>query len=193
MSLKIERYDLVGNGRVLATRSAGREVGRQAAGLLANSNGLLLSFWGVDVASPPFLAEIITALRGVLMASEDRWLLLTGMNDDVKESLELVLHRQKMTLGALEDDKIELLGGSTQLAETLSEAQRMGTFTAPDLAERLKLKLPALHQRLNALREAGVLSRAEDPTATRGKRGKYTAPSPEDVRDAASQIDAVTV
>jgi hypothetical protein len=198
MSLKIERYDLVRNGRVLATRPAGREAGRNAAELLADADCLLVSFWQVDVASPPFLAEVVNALRAVLIADEKRWLLLTGMNEDVKESMELVLHRQKMSITALEGDHIELLGGSTQLIETLREAQRMGTFTAPDLADRLKIKLPALHQRLKALVEAGAVSREDDPTATRGKRGKYSAPSPEDIRDVAAppetgEIKAVTV
>jgi len=166
--------------------------------MLAEGDGLLLSFWQVDVASPPFLAEVIGALRAVLLAHENGLLLVTGMNDDVKESLELVINRQKMSIAALEGEQVELLGGSTQLVETLREAQRMGTFTAPDLADRLKVKLPALHQRLNALREAGALSREDDPTATRGKRGKYTAPSPEDLGDIAAcpppgEITAVSV
>jgi hypothetical protein len=198
MSLNIERYDLVRHGRVLATRPTGREVGREAADLLADSDGLLLSFWEVDVASPPFLAEVISALRAVLMAHENRWLLLTGLNEDVKESIEFVLRSQKMSVAALQDNQIELLGGSAQLAETLREAQRMGTFTAPDLAERLKMKLPALHQRLNVLLEVGALAREDDPSATRGKRGKYHTPSPADVDEvsgplAPGDISAITV
>ena len=98
------------------------------------------------------------------------------MNDDVLESAELVLDRLKMTLGTLDDGQIKLLGGSRHLQDTIRAAQELGTFTAPDLAEQLKIKLPALHQRLNQLIEAGVLVREDDPTATRGKRGKYSAP-----------------
>jgi len=197
MSVKIQRYDLVKHGRVLATRPLGREVGRAASDILADSDGLLLSFYKVDVASPGFLSEVVNALRGTLMSTDDRWLLLTGMNEDVRESVELVLQRERMALGELEHDQIELLGGSSQLHETLREAQKMGTFTAPDLAERLNLKLPALHQRLSQLLEAGVLSREDDPTATRGKRGRYTAPNPRDVDDKDRQdtgeINAVVV
>jgi DNA-binding MarR family transcriptional regulator len=197
MSVNLLRYDLVKHGRVLATRAVGREVGRGVSTLLADSGGLLLSFYEVDVASPAFLSEVVTALRGVLISSEERWLLLTGMNEDVKESIELVLQREKMALGELDAGQIDLLGGSSQLHETLREAQKMGTFTAPDLAGRLKLKLPALHQRLNQLIEAGVLSREDDPTATRGKRGKYTAPTVSDVEDNDGQdtgeINAIVV
>ena len=198
MSLKIERYDLAKDGRVLATRAAGRQVGRAVAERLAEQPGLLLSFYGVDVASPSFLVELIGALRAVLISTEDRWLLVTGTNEDVRESIELVLDRLKMTLGTLDGKQISLLGGSKQLEATLREAQKLGTFTAPDLAERLEMKLPALHQRLNQLLEAGVLIREDDPTATRGKRGKYTAaPSEEghqpDQRQDAGQIAAISV
>jgi len=189
MSLKLERYDLVRTGRVLATRPVGREVGRAVAERLAESPGLLVSFYGVDVASPSFLVEVIGALHAVLSSTEDRMLLLTGMNEDVKESVELVLERLKMILGYLDNEQIELLGGSKQLAETLREAQELGSFTVPQLAERLELKLPALHQRLNQLLEAGVLSREDDPTATRGKRGKYAAPRSEDAREASDRQD----
>jgi DNA-binding MarR family transcriptional regulator len=158
---------------------------------------LLLSFHEVDVASPPFLDEVVRALRAVLLSGEKRWLLVTGFNDDVHESLEMVLKRNKMTLGTLEGAAVELLGGSSQLAETLREAQRMGTFTAPELADRLEMKLPALHQRLNALTEAGALAREDDPTATRGKRGKYSVPSQDEIETAKKQppvdrVEAVT-
>jgi DNA-binding MarR family transcriptional regulator len=197
MSLNITRYDLVQHGRVLATRPKGREAARRAAEQLTDSSGLLLNFYEVDVASPPFLDEIVCALRAVLLSGNNRWLLVTGYNEDVGESLEMVLQRHKMTLGSVEGDQLRLLGGSSQLEETLREARRMGTFTAPDLADRLKMKLPALHQSLSALTEAGVLGREDDPTATRGKRGIYTVPSPEEIAEAraeppAGRVEAVT-
>jgi len=200
MSLNITRYDLVRHGRVLATRPKGREAARAAAEQLSDSSGMLLNFYEVDVASPPFLDEIVQALRAVLMSGDKRWLLVTGYNEDVGESLEMVLARHKMALASVasvQDDELKLLGGSSQLAETLREAQRMGTFTAPDLADRLKIKLPALHQRLNALTESGALGREDDPTATRGKRGIYSVPSPEEIAEAAAEppagrVEAVT-
>ena len=77
----------------------------------------------------------------------------------MKESLEPVLERLRMTLGSLDDGQIELLGGPRQLEETPHDDQELGTFTAPELAERLEMKLPALHQLL----EAGVLTRTIRP------------------------------
>ena len=95
------------------------------------------------------------------------------MNDDVKESVELVLSRERMALGELDDDHIEPLGGTSQLHNALREAQKMiGAFTAPDLAGRLQLKLPGLHERSNQLIAAGVLTREDDlqPSAASGAR-----------------------
>lgn len=176
MSLKLDRYDLVEHGRVLATRSTGREVGRAVADRLTESPGILLSFFGVDVASPSFLFELISETKAALITPPSKWLLVAGMNDDVRESALLVLDRLKMIVGTLDHGQIEVLGGPQHLQETVRAAEELGSFTAPDLAEQLRIKLPALHQRLNQLVEAGVLTREDDPTATRGKRGKYMAP-----------------
>lgn len=189
MSLKPRRYDLALLGRVLATRPAGRAAGVEAAARLADEDRLLLNFHGVEVASPPFLDELMVALRGVLLGGKKRWLLVTGCNEDVKESLEMVVGRQKMVLAVMKRDEVELLGSTPQLAETLEAAREMGSFTAPELAEHLKLKLPAVHQRLNALLEAGALGRVDDPTATRGKRGIYSTPPKDEVQAAAAEPD----
>ena len=84
-------------------------------------------------------------------------------------------------LANLEDDQIKLLGGSRQLKETLREAQRMGEFSAPELAERLQIKLPALHQRLQALLEAGAVGRTRETAGARGRHA-YRAPKPRDLK-----------
>jgi hypothetical protein len=198
MSLKLDSYGLAQHGEVLATRATGRDVGREVAQRLADSRGLLLNFHGVDVASPAFLFELITAIRATLLAPPAHWLLVTGMNDDVRESAGLVLERLKMVLGVLENDEIELLGGSEHLQDTIKAAQQLEVFTAPDLARELELKLPALHQRLNQLVEAGVLSRQDDPTAKRGKRSKFATPpiaqaTDADDRHETGEFAAITV
>ncbi len=197
MSMNLQRYDLVRHGRVLATRELGREVGRHMADILGGSDGVLASLWQVDVASLPFLTEMLIALRAHLAADDRSLLLFAGMNEDVRESLELAARRQKMSVAALANDQVELLGGSAQLADTLRAAQEAGEFTAPDLADRLSIKLPALHQRLNILVEAGALSREDDSTATRGRRSKYKTLSQSDVDElsdglAPEEIAAVT-
>jgi hypothetical protein len=178
MSVKVRRIDLASESDVLSTRRLGRKVGRQAHDLLEKSDCLLLNFFGVEVASPPFLDELLQALRPATFGGDTgRLLLIVGVNDDVCESLQMVLERRKLVLATLKKDKVELLGGAEQLEQTLREAVDLGVFTAPELAERLAIKLPALHQRLRALTDAGAIARQPDATAEHGKRHTYTAPS----------------
>lgn len=182
MSLKVRRIDLAKESDVLSTRRRGRTVGRHAHDLLEKSDCLLLNFFGVEVASPPFLDELMQALHPATFGGDTgRLLLIVGLNDDVCESLQMVLERRKLVLATLRDDKVQLLGGAEQLEQTLRKAVELGVFTAPELAERLAIKLPALHQRLRALTDAGAIARQPDATAERGKRHTYTAPSDEQI------------
>ena len=90
-----------------------------------------------------------------------------------------------MLLGHVTAEQVELLGGPEHLRRTLAEASQFGrSFDAPELAERLSLKLPNLNARLTALVEAGVLARDRDPDAARGIKYRYTAPTPADLEDA---------
>jgi len=162
-------FDLGAQGKVLATRDLGRQIGRQAADELADAPAMVLGFWGVEVASPPFLDELLRALGTVLWGGESsRLLLAAGFNDDVRESLTMVLERRGGTLGAVEQGQLRLLGGKKHLQETLEAAQQRGYFTASELAKDLALKLPNLHARLKALTEAGVLARDDDAAADAG-------------------------
>ena len=176
MSVKAVQYDLVKHSPVLGTRDLGRAVGREVQDALGDGDKLLLNFAGVDVASPPFLDELIMAVRALTQGGDSgRLLVVVHFNEDVKESLGLVLDRQKLVMAALEDDSVDLLGGTAQLRETLLAAQELEEFTAPELAERLHMKLPAVHQRLKALTDAGAVAREPDETAERGRRHTYRA------------------
>lgn len=178
MSLKFPIYVLNAHGEVLSTRPLGRDVGREIHDRLLEGPALMISFAGVDVASAPFLDEVVRAVRGSLAGGEtNRLVAVYGLNKDVHETLNMVLDRNKMSLAALDEGKVELLGGNEVLRETLEAAVDLGEpFTAPELAERLRIKLPALHQRLKPLLDTGVLAREPDETAERGKRHRYRGP-----------------
>ena len=139
---------------------------------------MVISFAGVEIATPSFLDEVVLRLGAILQASPETVALMAEMNEDVHESLDLVLERRGLVLGAIEEGQVRLLGGNQQLAKTLEEARRLGTFRASELADRLGVKLPNMHQRLKTLVEAGVISRELDQTAERGRRYDFTAPDP---------------
>lgn len=176
MSMKqFELLNIGETGRVLSTRERGRRAADQVQDAFVNAS-VVISFAGVEIATPSFLDEIVLRLAGLLRGNTERLVVIVGINEDVSESLELVLDKHRMALAKLKEDQIELLGGSAQLKSTLEAAQRLGSFSAPELAKELELKLPNLHHRLKDLLESGALAREPDETAARGKRDRYEAP-----------------
>jgi hypothetical protein len=174
--------NLVEYGRVLSTRERGRQAADRLQDALVGGNAVVLNFAGVEVASPSFLDEVLIRLRGVLSGSGSAVVVVAGLNEDVAESLELVLDRRKMALAALDDDKLTLLGGSAQLQETLSEASKLGSFKAPELAKNLKIKLPNLHQRLKSLAEGGAIGKVPRDASAPGRGGDFWTVGAEGVR-----------
>jgi len=165
---------------VLSTRERGREAADRLQDALGAGN-VVISFAGVEVATPSFLDEILTRLHSVLQANEQAIAIVTDMNQDVRESLELVLEHRGMTLGVLQEGHIQLLGGKRHLQQTMEAAEKLGTFKATELADALKLKLPNLHQRLKTLHEAGAIGRQVDDTAQRGRRHAYQVLDPREL------------
>jgi MarR family len=184
MSVTPQIIQLRRHGRALGTRELGAEVANEIRGADPTAPALILDFAGVQVASSPFLDEVACAMRAAIVDQPDRFMLLANPNGDVADTMELVLDRRDISLTILERKTLRVLGGRRHLDETLAAARELGTFTAPELAERLKLKLPNLHQRLTQLEAAGVLTRSDDPTARRGRRLLFATP-PVDHLDAA--------
>jgi len=169
-------------GPVLSSRDGGRAAADKAEAAM-KPGGLVVSFKGVEIATPSFLDEVFSRIAGLLRQNESLVIAVTGLDDEVRESLDLIFEKRQLRMAVLNNEQIELLGGTQQLQETLAAAQRLGSFTAPDLAEELKIKLPSLHQRLAALLEAGAITRAPDKSAKHGRRHVYGAPSPKDIED----------
>lgn len=162
MSVKTDVVALSAHGRVLGTRKLGIELATELRErVTAAESVVLVDFDGVEVASSPVLDEIACALRAAITDNTGHFVVLTNLNEDVRDTLLLVLERRDMSLATLEDDRLRLLGGRQHLEETLSSAQDLGRFTAAQLAERLELKLPNLHQRLVQLQAAGAVARVE--------------------------------
>ena len=149
--------------------------------LIQDQPSIVLNFKDVAAVTPPFLDELLRVVRGALSTERDRRVVVvTQLDPDVRETLQLVLDSYKLALAELRDDgRVQLLTSIPHLAETLDAAQNLGTayFTAPQLAERLALKLPNTNLRLQQLVRAGAIAREPDPNAGRGKRYRYAAPA----------------
>jgi DNA-binding MarR family transcriptional regulator len=167
MSVKPTVFPLGDKGPVLATRSLGAEVAGELRRVFDESHVVIVDFRGGEVASSPFLDELAKAVRTGITDHPGSIVVLANYNEDIQDTLELVLERRGMALTGLNDKKLQVLGGKKHLEETLAEAQRLGTFTATELAERLKLKVPNLHQRLTQLQAAGAITSKPDPASAR--------------------------
>jgi anti-anti-sigma regulatory factor len=145
MSVKRDALAFKVPGKVLGTRALGREVAEQLRERAGDgAQDLFVEFTGVQVASSPFLVELALALRAWNADHPDRFVVLTNLNEDVQDTLGLVLERRDMMLVAVEKGTLRLIGGRAHLDETLKAAQELEVFTASELAEQLELKLPNL-------------------------------------------------
>ncbi len=173
-------YYLSDQGAMLSTRPRGREAADQLRRLADEPGDLIIDFSRVEVASAPFLQELIDGIQTIILTAGDagRLTLLANMNDDVYETMGYVLSRKKLTVPYQRGNEIDLLEATPQLAETLREAQRLVSFTAPDLAKQLKIEPSAATQRLKKLLLMGAVVREEDSTAQRGKRHLYRPVTP---------------
>lgn len=173
-------------GNVLATRRQGRRVAELITERATEPMSFVFNFDGVDAVTPPFLAETLDALYGAIKRHRDEHIFAVAINldDDNLETLKVVIKAGDWPgLAWAEDNAVELLSSTPQLADTLREAQALGPFIAPQLAEQMGMKLPAMNQRLTQLVEAGAMARWRDASAARGKRFQYQALDDEHVQE----------
>src|SRR5438093_13617400 len=88
------RLRLNEHGAVLTTRARGRRAADIIRDVADDPRELILDFGRVEVASAPFLEEILDAAHGIVMReskSAGRIVLFANMNDDVSATLRLIL------------------------------------------------------------------------------------------------------
>lgn len=158
---EVLHFYLRDRGSVLASRRRGREAAEQLRELSEQQpSDLILDFKDVEAVTPPFLQELLDAVQSTISRGDHgRLVVVANLNDDVAETLALVLERRKQTLAFRRGNSVELLKPDNHLVETLREAQSLKRFTAGDLAERLEINTTAAHQRLQPLLAAGVVAR----------------------------------
>lgn len=169
-------FRLGDHGVVLASRRRGRDVAEHLRELGDEPTDIILDFQGVEASTPPFLQELLDAVQAIIGRDPDwgRLVIAANLNEDIAETLALVLERRKATLAYRVGDQVELLKAAPHLAETLREAQKLKSFTVNDLAEQLDLKPTAVHQRLRALLASGAVAR-EEGDAHHGRSHRYRA------------------
>lgn len=164
-------------GSVLATRPRGHAAAELVRSIARDPGDVILDFEGVEVATPPFLQELVDATQALVAQAREtgRIVLFANMNPDVAETMRYVVAKRKLSITYQEGDTIDLLEGSPHLVKTLRTAQALRSFTAPQLATQLGIESDAATQRLKKLLLTGSVVREQDPEAKRGVRHRYRA------------------
>jgi predicted transcriptional regulator len=198
MSATALYFYLRDDGAVLASRRRGRMTSDRLRAIAAEHQDIVLDFAGVEALTPPFAQELFDAIHTIIGPGLDsgRLVVIVNANEDVLDTLKLVLESRSGTMAFRVGDQVELLSDSApHLIELLEQAQKLRRFTAAELADSLDVALNTVHGRLKPLLESGVVGRERDPEASRGVRHVYRVvtvddPAPEPATPARDVIEA---
>ena len=167
-------------GPVMSTRERGREVRQRLEDLLRSApvgEVVEIDLTAVEAMTVSFADELIGRLMTDRAAGEfqGQAIVIVGKGEDVRETVEAVLERRHT--GALYRDQragaVETLAGPPWFRRTVAEAQRLGRFSAMDLARQLDLTPQAANNRLKQLSASGAVVRERTVPAGGGKEFEY--------------------
>lgn len=167
---------------VLVTREAGadarHDIERRIHGLV-DGQPVVLDFESVRAISVPFADECLGQLLSGRLAGyyEDQPILAVNASPDVRETVAAALRPRRLVLLGVSDGEAELIGGDSMLNSTMHAAQRLGSFTALQLADELGLSPQAANNRLKTLARAGALARRRVVPSRGGKEFAYEVPA----------------
>jgi hypothetical protein len=171
------KYDLytilkeeLGNGsKDLVTRPSGQAIRQRIEQDMAkepDGSVIALDFSKIGVIDYSCADEIVAKLVSRLLSSEygDKYLLLSGLNENQKENIEVALERKDLSIMAeTREGKRILLGNlNNYLKDTLDLIIQNKKVTSKDLAEVRKLEANTSGTRLLNLHKKRLVRRVEE-------------------------------
>jgi anti-anti-sigma regulatory factor len=176
-------YPVATLGSYLSTRDLGakaRSELEQRVRTAGEDAFLILDFSGVEAVTISFADEFLGRLSTARAAGDlpsGVGLMVTGLNEDIREAIDICLQRRGLAIvEATSDTASALLGGDSYLQATYQQALRLAEFGAGQLAEALKITPQNANNRLKRLVSSGVLRRVR-ATDRAGKEYAYSVPS----------------
>ena len=166
---KLLKEELKNGSSDLVTRQSGqimrdrveKEIGKEKAGEV-----IALDFSKIGIIDYSCADEIVAKLISRLLGGEygDRYIILSGLNDNQKENIEVALERKELAAMAQmkNGDKILLGNLNNYLKETLNFIFKKGEITARDLSEALNLEANTSGTRLLNLYKRRLVKRVEE-------------------------------
>jgi STAS-like domain of unknown function (DUF4325) len=165
---KLLKDELKNGSADLVTRTSGQVIrARIEKDIEKEKDGeiIALDFSKIGVIDYSCADEVVAKLISRLLGGEygDRYIVLTGLNENQKENIEVALDRKELAvLAQMRDGKQVLLGSlNNYLKETLNLIVKKGKITATDLSKNMKLEMNTSGTRLLNLHKKRLVKRIE--------------------------------
>lgn len=160
----------LGNGSSdLVTRPSGNKIRERIERDILNENEgavIALDFSKIGIVDYSCADEIVAKLISRLLSGEygDRYIVLSGLNENQKENIEVALERKDLAvMGEMRDKAKALIGNlDNYLKQTLNLILDRKKITAKELSEILKLPANTSGTRLLNLYKKRLVRRVEE-------------------------------
>jgi hypothetical protein len=166
---KILKEELKNGSSDLVTRPSGQVIRNRIEGDIENEKDgevIALDFSKIGIIDYSCADEIVAKLISRLLSGEygDKYIVLTGLNENQKENIEVALERKDLAIIVqMKNGKKILLGNlNNYLKETLNLILKKGKITASDLSEYLKLPANTSGTRLLNLHKKRLVKRMDE-------------------------------
>jgi len=163
------REELKNGSSDLVTRQSGqlirdrieREIEKEKNGVV-----ITLDFSSIGIIDFSCADEVVAKLVSRLLSGEygDKYIVLTGLNENQRENIEVALERKALAVMAGVRNGKKLLIGSLNnyLKETLDSIQKRDRITAKELSGAMKLEMNTSGTRLLNLHKKRLVKRMEE-------------------------------
>jgi len=165
---KLLKEELRNGSADLVTRTSGQVILKRIERDIGNENNgevIRLDFSNIGVIDYSCADEIVAKLISRLLSSEygDKYILLTGLNVNQKENIEVALERKDLSVMAeMRNGERTLLGKlNNYLKETLGLVEKKKKITARDLSGTMKIESNTSGTRLLNLHKKRLVKRVD--------------------------------
>ena len=166
---KLLKEELKNGSSDLVTRQSGQVIRKPYEKYIENEKDgavIALDFSNIGIIDYSCADEIIAKLISRLLGGEygEKYIILTGLNENQKENIEVALERKELAVPAQMEDGRRILIGSLNnyLRETLDFIMKKGKITAKDLSDALQLGMNTSGTRLLNLHKKKLVKRIEE-------------------------------
>lgn len=166
---KLLKEELKNGSNDLVTRQSGQIIRERIERDIAqeeNGSVITLDFSKIGIIDYSCADEIVAKSISRLLGDEygDKYIVLSGLNENQKENIEVALERKDLAVMAeMRDGKYVLLGNlNNYLKETLHLILKKGRITAKELADTMKLKPNTSGTRLLNLYKKRLIKRIDE-------------------------------